>query len=404
MRRLLLLALLLMLPACTGQPAAFSPDSSPVPGTPAPPARLDLNRLGALRDSLAAALRAHSTQGNVDLAWGPGVAAHPAGPYADAAPEADAAGLQAGGAGEAPAAATVTDAFKQLDGPRGGAYLLLVDAAHPPGAGPLPGAVSPGDQPSCATPAPGAANPTCLRKQVSDGLLAAWFARDTRMFFKVGETTTVYRPVEALATGAALAVAGFQLRDESKIQAGEDILDHELKTAVDDHYGMLFGLVSVTAAGGHSVTDYNTHLADQAGAAEVLMEAFDWSREQRFQAAAQKLLQPLLDERFSARALSGGYIAGFDLQSSGPTDNPPADVLATVLTLQAAHHYDRDDGGHFNRLEEAAAAGLLAVVDADRKAGGDPGAGLPAALPSSGPAQRSGLTTALAVTTLRDLG
>ena len=256
---------------------------------------------------------------------------------------------------------------------------------------------------ACPTPVGGAANPACLRKQVSDGLLAAWYSRDTRMFFHVGETSTVYRPVDAIAVGAALVVAGFQLRDETKIAAGTQVLDHELRNDLDDHYGLLYGLVTATAQGGRTVTDYNARLADQAGGAEAIMEAFDYSREAQQQGFAQKLLQPLLDEKFPARTASGAYIGGFDLQSSGPAADVPGDVFATVLALQAANHYDRDDGGRFAHLEETAAAGLLGVVDADRKAGADPSTGLPARLTAGGPAQRSGICTAVAVTALSDL-
>jgi len=256
---------------------------------------------------------------------------------------------------------------------------------------------------ACPTPVAGAANPDCLRKQVSDGLLAAWYSRDSRMFFHVGETSTVYRPVDAIAVGAALVVAGFQLRDETKIAAGTQVLDHELRNDLDEHYGLLYGLVTVTAQGGRTVTDYNARLADQAGAAETILEAFDYSREAQQQGFAQRLLQPLLDEKFAARAASGAYIAGFDVQSSGPAGEIPGDVLATVLTLQAASHYDRDDGGRFAHLEETAAEALLALVDVDRKLGAEASTGLPARMTSGGVTQRSGVTTAVAVTVLSDL-
>ncbi|HEV1997632.1 MAG TPA: hypothetical protein VGR61_05835, partial [Candidatus Dormibacteraeota bacterium] len=61
------------------------------------------------------------------------------------------------------------------------------------------------------------------------------------------------------------------------------------------------------------------------------------------------------------------------------------------------------DGGHFAHLEETAAGTLTAAADTDRKQGGDPAAGLPARLAAPGPAARSGLTTALAVTVLGDV-
>lgn len=355
---------------------------------------------------------AHIPAGILDRAWGGGATAALSGPYSDAAPEADAAGLQAlkslaeapaAGISVAPgaqpaAAAATSDAFQQLDGPRGGAYLLLADAAHPSSpSGPYPLDPTPT---ACSTPPAG---PECLRRQVSDGLLAAWYASDTKMFFKVGETSTAYRPVDAIAVGCALVVAGFQLHDENKIAAGAMIVSQELRTDIDPHFGLLYGLSTATSHGGHTATDYHTHLADQAGAAEALLEAFDASREQQYMADAKKLLQPLMDESVALRSTGGGYIDGFDLQATGPAENTPVDVLATVLTLQAAHHYDRDDGGHFAQLEEAAAATLLMALDADRRAGGDPAAGLPARLTGATTTARSGLTTAIAVTVLGDL-
>ena len=407
MRRLLPAALLLLALASCSQaaPQAFAPDPTPSPSAAAPRAQLDLKALAALHAALRTALTAHLHDGSLDLAWGPGAALAPSGPYAQASPEVDAAALQALRDGAPPsttaaASTAVTDAYKQLDGPRGGAYLLLADAAHPAAPG---GPVAVDTPVACPTPTAGGARPECLRKQVSDGLMAAWYARDTRMFFQVGATSTVYRPVDAIAVGAALLVAGYQLRDDAKIDAGTQVLLHEMKTDLDDHYGLLFGLVTATAEGGHSVTDYNTNLADQAGAAEAMMEAFDYSREAQQQGFAQKLLQPLLDEKFPARPTAGGYIKGFDLQSSGPRDHAPVDILAAVLALQAARHYDRDDGGRFSHLEELAAAALLAAAASDARAGGDASAGLPAGLPEAGVAQRSGLTTAIATTVLADV-
>jgi hypothetical protein len=408
--------LLLLLTSCTQNPGgAFSQSSSPTPSGTAPQPQLDTAALTALRDRAAAALLAHLPGGSLDLSWGAGSAVPADGPYADAAPEADAAGLQAlksltrspaPGVGDvtpllAGAASATTAAFKQLEGPRGGAYLLLADAAHPPDSA-APSALDPSPA-ACPTPTAGRVNPDCLRRQVSDGLLAAWYATDTRNFFQVGETSTVYRPVDALAVGSALVVAGFQLHQESKIQAGAMILQNEMKSDVDSHFGLLYGLITATAQGGRSVTDYRAHLADQAGAAEALLEAFDSSREQQYMADARQLLQPLMDEAVTLRAASGGYVEGFDLQSAGPPDHTPADVLATVLVLQAAHHYDHDDGGHFTHLEETAAATLTAALDTDRKQGGAAAEGLPARVPGQGPASRSGLTTALAVTVLGDV-
>ncbi|GAC1327530.1 MAG: hypothetical protein NVSMB17_01660 [Candidatus Dormibacteria bacterium] len=407
MHRLFPAALLLvLLTACSrSAPQSFVPDATPSPEGSAAPARLDLKSLAALHAALVPALQAHLHDGTLDLAWPSGGASSLAGPYSDAPPEAGAAALQALRDG-APASSTaavstaVTEAYKQLDGPRGGAYLLLADAAHPAARTAPGGAETPI---SCPTPTTGGARPECLRKQVSDGLLAAWYARDTHMFFRVGETSTVYRPVDAIAVGAALLVAGFQLHDDAKIDAGTQVLQREMKTDLDERYGLLYGLVTATSAGGHSVTDYHARLADQAGAAEAMLEAFDYSREALQQGFAQKLLQPLLEEKFPARAASGGYISGFDLQASGPAERGQSDVFATLLTLQAARHYDRDDGGRFARLEETAAAALLSAVESDRKAGGDPTAGLPARLADEGVAPRSGITTAVAVTVLADV-
>ena len=421
MRRWFLVPLLFLgLAACSqGTGGAFTQVSPPASAGPVPQPQLDLAALTVLRAHAASALLAHLPGGSEDLSWGPGAEPTTAGPYAAAPPEADAASLQAlqslarvpvSGVAVPPPGSTATattDAFKQLEGARGGAYLLLADAAHPVGAS-APSAVDPTPS-ACPSPGPGPARPECLRRQVSDGLLAAYFATDTRMFFKVGETTTVYRPIDALAVGSALVVAGFQQHDENKISAGGQVIQKEMQTDVDTHYGMLYGLVTATAQGGHSVTDYGGHLADQAGAAEALLEAFDASREQAYMADARRLLQPLMDEAVALRAPSGGYVAGFDLQSAGPADNTRADVLATILVLQASRHYDRDDGGHFVSLEQTAAATLLAALDSDRKAGGDTLSGIPAEGPAGGVAgRRSGLATALAVTVLgdvlRDLG
>ena len=415
MRPLLPVALLpLLLAACTqGTSGAFSQGASPPPSSPALQPQLDTAALTALRARAAAALLAHLPGGSVELAWGAGAAAPAAGPYADAAPEADAAGAQAlhslaalpapgvtlAAGLPASSASATTDAFRQLEGPRGGAYLLLSDAAHPP----APNGPYPVDPTPAACPSGGGGSPECLRRLVSDELLATWYATDTKMFFKVGETSTVYRPVDAIAVGSALVVAGFTLHDENKIQAGSQILDKEFKNDVDPHFGMLFGLVTATAQGGHSTTDYKTHTADQAGAAEALLEAFDASREQQYMADAKRLLQPLMDETVSLHAATGGYVEGFDLQSAGPAEGTASDVLATLFVLQAAHHYDRDDGGHFARLEEGAAAALGAALDADRKQGGDPNSGLPGRVSGTAPAGRSGLATALAVTILGDV-
>jgi hypothetical protein len=416
-----MLLLAALMASCTQNTGgSFTEVPSPLPTGPAARAQLDLKTLATVRAEAVMALASHLHAGVLDPSWGGGAPASVAGPYSDAGPEAGAMVLQAlrslavtpspgseAATGQKLAVTNITtQAFKQLDGPRGGAYLLLVDAAHP--ASPSgPYAVDPTPA-SCATPGLGAAQPECLSRQLSDGLMAAWYAPDSKMFFKVGETSTVYRPVDAIAVGCALVVAGFKLHDERKIQSGTDIVQKEMMSDVDNSYGFLPGLVTATASGGHQVTDYDTRLADHAGAIELLLEAFDYSRENQYLVYAQKMLQPLLDERVQLRGASGGYIPGFDLQSSGPPDHGPSDVLATLLVLQAARHYDRDDGGHFAHLEETAAGALTALLDVDRKQGGDPATGLPATIPASGSTARSGLVTALAVVVLgdalRDLG
>ncbi|MFN2465167.1 MAG: hypothetical protein ABR598_02755 [Candidatus Dormibacteria bacterium] len=401
----LVLAVLSLASCSQNTGGAFSP-VSPSPVSPVQPAQLDQSALRAIHSAALGATLSHTTTGNLDLTWGAGAPMRQVdGPYTNAVPEADALALQAiraahAGPETAVAAATV-DAFKQLDGPRGGAYLLLADAAHPPPSGP-PAPADPAPA-ACPTPAATAARPECLRRQVSDGLLAAWYAPDTRMFFKVGETSTIYRPVDAIAVGCALVVAGFQERNEQKIQAGNQIVQREMRTDLDDHFGLLAGLVTATAQGGREVTDHVGRLADQAGAAEALLEAFDFSREQPYMSYAQRLLQPLLAEQVPLRAPSGGYITAFDLQTSGPGDHLVSDVVATLLVLQAARHYDRDDGGRFARLEETAAAALAAVLSTDRGRAGDTGGGLPAIVPEAGVGVRSGLATALAAVVLADV-
>src|SRR5258708_35921710 len=242
------------------------------------------------------------------------------------------------------------------------------------------------DKPNpCVSPIPGHENPQCLRQHVSDGLLAAWYAGDSKMFFHVGETTTVYRPVEAIDVGAALVVAGYAEHDESKIQAGGNIISIEMRNDFDPHFGLVYGLVSATAQGGHSVADSNTRIADQAGMAEALLQAFDASREAQYFADARTVLQPLLDEAVGIRR-DTGYISGFDVHTAGPSDGTPIDVEAAVLTLQAAHHYDRDDGGRFAQLEENAARALIGGA-----ARFDPAGGIPRGLLAPGPSLRSGV-------------
>jgi uncharacterized protein YyaL (SSP411 family) len=217
------------------------------------------------------------------------------------------------------------------------------------------------------------------------------------MFLHLGDTTTVYRPVEAISVGAALVVAGYAEHDETKIQAGANIIAVEMRNDFDPHFGLAYGLVSATNKGGHDAADSTTHLADQAGIAEALLQAFDASREQQYFADARTVLQPLLDEAVGIRGESG-YVTAFDLNTAGPADGAPIDVEAAVLTLRAARHYDRDDGGRFAHLEENATLALLAGA-----AKSNPSAGLPGTLPAQGSALRSGVVSALAVVTLGEV-
>ena len=233
MRRLGLVALaLLCLAGCTQQPAGGAFSDKPTPSlTPQPPPRIDLEALRMLRARVAASLTGHVAGGDLAPTWGSGVAASLAGPYREDAAAADAVGLLAarslarhpsGGAGDGLAgqarllATSTTAAFRQLDGPQGGAYLLLAKVSPTPKTGP---SATDAAQP-CPTAAVGGADrPECLRKQVADGLLAAWYASDTKMFLHLGDTTTVYRPVEAISVGAALVVAGYS--GTTRVRSGQ---------------------------------------------------------------------------------------------------------------------------------------------------------------------------------------
>ena len=262
---------------------------------------------------MAGSLPAHVAGGELQLNWGGGATVALAGPYREDAATADALGLLAarslvkhpsGGPGDAMAgqrdalAASTTAAFRQLDGPQGAAYLLLARVS--PTAPAAPTATDAAQ--SCPSPAAGSADrPECLRKHVADGLLAAWYATDTKMFLHVGDTTTVYRPVEAISVGAALVVAGYAEHDEGKIQAGSNIISGEMKHDFDPHFGLVYGLVSTTAQGGHDIADSNARLADAAGIAEALLAAFDSSREQQYLADARTVLQPVMDEAVAIR-------------------------------------------------------------------------------------------------------
>jgi hypothetical protein len=382
------LGLVSTLAACTSGPpgGGFSESPSPAIATPIAPAQLDTAALQSLRDRLASALAAHATD-HVSLSWGPGAAYQHPGPYRDEQLTVDALGLLAaagapslGGHRNQLAAATVAQAHS-LDGPQGAAYLLL-ERAFP---GAATGCSSGGDS----------SRGQCLLRQISDGLMAAWYARDTKSFFHLGDTSTVYRPVEAIAVGCALALAGFREQNFDKIDAGQAIVEKELKADFDDHFGMVYSLMTASAGGGRQPTDFTTRLADQAGIAQMLLQTFDVSREQTYLLGSAKALQPFADEKVALRGR--GYLTGFDLRGSGP-DTQAVDVEAGLLVLQAARHYDRDDGNHFARLEETAAK---AVTDSASAA--DPGDGLPAALQPAGATVRSGVVTALGVLSLNDV-
>jgi hypothetical protein len=409
MRRLGLLALaVLALCGCQQSSAggAFSDQASPR-ATAIPRANLDLAGLRRLRSQVAAGVFAHLAGGQLATTWGPGSAVPIAGPYREDAVSVDTLALIAarslathptGGPGDAMAAqaqalaSASAAAAHQLDGPQGAAYLLLAQASPTPASSP-----SASDIPDpCASPVPGQERPQCLRKQVADGLLTAWYASDRKMFAHLGDTTSVYRPVEAISVGAALVVDGYTQRDETKIEAGSNIIGVEMCNDFDPHFGLAYGLVSVTNKGGHEVADSTTHLADQAGIAEALLQAFDASREQQYFADAKTVLQPLLDEAVGIRG-DAGYVTSFDVHTAGPTEGSPVDLEAAVLALRAARHFDRDDGGRFVHIEENATQALLAGA-----AKVNPAGGLPGILPATGLALRSGVVSALAVVTLEE--
>jgi hypothetical protein len=395
MRRLLVFALAAgLLASCTqGGNGAFSePSASP---SAVPPAALDLASLARLRDQLASTLVAHTSAGHLEASWGGGTGVTLAGPYRNLPAYLDTADLLAarqllapgsGGAGlqaavpqlSASAAAEIHD----LNGPNGGAYLLLARLGT--------GAAS------CPTPGPGP-DPTCLGPAYTDSLKTAWYAPDTKSFFHVGDASTVYRPVDAIAVGAALVVAGYNEHSDDKINAGSDIIGKEMSSDFDQHFSLPYGLMTADARGGRQPTDTNSRLADAAGIAEVLLQAFDASREQQYLADARTVLQPLLDDHAGLRTASG-FVNGIDLKGSAVAPGTPVDFEATVLGLQASRHYDRDDGGRFARLEEAAAQALLAAAAAV-----DPGQGLPATLTGTAPSSRSGLVTALGVVAICDV-
>jgi len=382
MRRAILCTLLpLALGACAGSTnGAFSaPTATPGAQAPSAPAQLDLAALAHDQAALRAAVAAH-TGPNAGAPWTAGTAyTLAAGPYTE-----NSQAVAAMARRTVPASGPVS-----LDGLDGGAlagaYLLVARTLGP----------APADPPACASPGVAGASPECLARAGSDRLLANWYARDTKTYFHVGDTSFEYRPVDAIATGCALVVAGFREQDFDKIDAGQAIVTSELKTDFDPHYGFVYSRMSATAGGPRQPSDTTTHLADQAGVAEVLLQAFDASREQQYQAGAAKALEPLLQEPVTLRGR--GYLSGFDVHGPGPAAGP-VDVEATLLVLEAAHHYDVADGNHYANLEEVAARAF-----ADATSGLDLGQGLPATLVDGRPSTRSPLVTALGAAVLAEL-
>ena len=370
MRRLLLFTLCAgILTACTGGNPGGAFNDQPSPVAPIAPAQVDRAALTALRAQLAAAVSNHVAGGHLARDWGQGVAFSLGGPYRDVDAYADLSGLLAVRASDpspAPLAgdrdrallASVSSEVHDLSGPHGAAYLLLSQLADETG--------------SRACPAEGAADPRCLKAAFTDALRTGWYAGDSKSFFHVGDTVTVYRPVEAIAVGCALVVAGYDEANDDKIQAGSEIIGKEMASDFDPHFGLVYGLMSARPQGTRQATDTSTRLADQAGIAEMLLRAFDVSREQQYQAFAARVLQPLLDDRAGLRT-AGGYVSGFDVKSS-VLEGTAVDLEAGLLTLEAAHHYNRSDGNRFARLEEAAAQAVLAGATAAGATEGLPGA------------------------------
>ncbi|MDP9325740.1 MAG: hypothetical protein M3O87_04290 [Candidatus Dormibacteraeota bacterium] len=398
MRRLLISTLaVFLLASCTqGGSGAFSePSASP---SPVSPAKLDMEALAKIRDQLAGSLVTHTAGGHLEQSWGPGGGFTLAGPYRNIpayldgldllaakallAPGSGGAGLQAA---VAQLAASTATEIHDLNGPNGGAYLVLarVAALSPPATCPSPG----------SPPGP---DPTCQRAAFSDALKTGWYAPDTKSYFHVGDSTTVYRPVDAIGVGAALVVAGYDEHNDDKINAGSEIIKKEMSADFDQHFGLPYGLMTATVKGGRQPSDTNTRVVDAAGMAEMLLLAFNASREQQYLSYARNILEPLLEDRAGLRA-HDGYVTGFDLRTSS-AQGAPLDFLATALVLQAARHYDRDDGGRFARLEEAAAAAFLAGTTA-----ADPTQGTAATLSGTTPSARSGLVTAVTVVALCDV-
>jgi hypothetical protein len=337
-----------------------------------------------------AAMAAHLHDGHLDVTWGAGAAGSPAGPYANTQGVADMLAAIGAPAGVLPQ--STVDELKGPSGPQGATYVLISKAVR--------NLVPSLDK--CPQSQDVAAPVECRAKQISDVLFSDWFAHDTKTYFHVGDTTTVYRPVDAFSAGCALVVAGFAEHEvppqpganqpAGRVEAGDAIVKQQMHSALDQHYGFAATLLTATNTGGVQTTDFHATVADQAGIAEMLLQAFDASREQVYLADAATMLKPLLEERVAMRG-SNGYLSGFDLQGSGQPDST-VDIEAGLLVLQAAHHYDRDDGNRFARLEEKAARAVLASVH-----GFDPAQGLPFTAGSAS----SGIVTALGVTVLGEV-
>lgn len=425
MRRLRFLALVPLLLATPlagcSQPARnvfIAPPDSPL-ASPRPKPNLPVADLQALRLKVWAGLAPRLGGGHLQQSWGAGQPYGLTGPYPDAQPSLDALGLLAlrsatrmapvppppAAGAEAALTAAVLDGFHQLDGPQGAAYMLLSRAQ---GFSSLPDSPCP----DSASPAVGATPDSrgaqtvafdCARKQVADGLAKAWYGSDSRSFFHVGDASTVYRPIEAFGVGVAITASGYAERDFARIDAGLAIVAREMAGDFDPATGLAYGLMTASPTGSRSATDLHAHLADQAGIAELLMEGFDVSREQSFKDQAARVLQAIVDAR--TRVTHDGYLGSLDL--GGGSDPVVDDFEATALVLEAAHHYDFDDGGRFGDLEMAAAADLVAMscavgVCPNQVNANDPG-GLPGAEAAGVGTVRSGLVSALAVVAIGEV-
>ncbi|MHB8510453.1 MAG: hypothetical protein ACYDGR_17730 [Candidatus Dormibacteria bacterium] len=380
MRRLGFVLLTVMLVgACSSKhgTGAFSGIGASPASPPQAPASLDSAALMRVRQQLSVALAGHLADGHLPATWGVGATAIPSGPYRAEPGTLDALGLLSAVArSDAGASAalrqSVVQELHELDGPEGAALLLTMRALR----------IRSAESDPCA--GQGSDPISCQAKVAADGLMKAWYAQDTRSFFELGESSTLYRPVEAFGVGAALVVEGYREHAYDKIGAGTDIIQKEMTSDFDGHFHLAYGLMTATASGGRQPADYGARPADQAGIAELLLLAFDASRDTIFKSDADQVLQPLLD--YDSQLRPTGYVASVDLRGDG-APRGPQDVEAGYLVLGAAHHYDVDDGNHLARLEEAGAAAVLAT------AGSDVTGGLPVLV---GGQPRSGLVTAVA--------